>query len=73
MHPSLTKTLNADDTVTISGNCVLSGRPASVTVTGFSFRQYMTGNVEAAQAFPEVSPNQRMFITNGIFPKPYVV
>jgi len=59
---------NGDGTVTISGNCVFTKKPYSVTVNIDEYTCWADG--EAIQyAMPNVSADDREFLISGISPE----
>lgn len=60
---------NEDGTVTISGLCIFTGEPHSVTVKAVQYDRYLTGRVLVQNAFPHEPADVREFIQSGISPK----
>jgi hypothetical protein len=61
---------NGDGTVTISGNCVFSKKPHSITVNADEFKTHKDNpDMHIQHAMPSTSADDREFLISGISPQ----
>jgi hypothetical protein len=68
MAPNQKVTDNGDGTVTVSGTCVFSKKPHSLTVSKKGFEAYKAGEY-IQRALPEVPNEEREFLISGASPE----
>ena len=57
-----------DNTIVLSGNCAVNGKPHSVSVPAEEYAKYIAGH-HIQNAMPSVSAEDREFIISGISPE----